>query len=232
MPKPNDPQKPDDTRKAPLVPARSKDIDSTLPPGADVEERFNEFWKNNGTAIFAAIALGALVVLGLQTWRYLENRAEQKTRQAFAQAGDRQALTAFAQDNEDHSLAGIAYLQLANEDYNRGEYAQAREHYHLATERLAGTALAGRAAIGAAMAALVGGSEAEGTQALRDILNNPAHQNTTRTEAGHALAVHYWEQQDWQAMREVVDTVLTFDASLPYRMITEQLSQRVPQLQQ
>ena len=39
--------------------------ESDLPPDADMEERFNDFWKNNGTSVFGGIALGAVIVIGI-----------------------------------------------------------------------------------------------------------------------------------------------------------------------
>lgn len=232
MRNPNDPLQPDNAPNPPTTPVRTKDMDSVLPPGADAEDRFNEFIRTNATSIFSAIAIGAVIVIGMQAWRYYQQRVEEGTRADFAQAAtSNAALLAFAQDHADHNLSGVAYMEVANKDYEAGDYIQAAEHYRMAVEHLQGNPLAGRASMGAAMATLLAGDTAAGTETLRSILNNPAYQNTTRTEAGHALAVYYWEQQDWTAMREVVDTVLTFDESLPYRQMTDSIRKRIPELQ-
>src|SRR5690554_2952685 len=134
MPKPNDPLNPDNAPNPPQVPARSKDIDSDLPPDADVEERFNAFWKKNGTTIFASIAVAAVIVLGIQTYRYLDERAEANTRAEYGAAESTEQLIAFAQDNEEHPLSGLAYMELANRRYEQGDYVQAANHYQTAYE--------------------------------------------------------------------------------------------------
>jgi len=228
MPDPNEPTDPRNAPKAPIV--RSKDMDSELPPDADAEERFNEYWKKNGSSVFAAIAVGAVIVIGTQTWRHLQAKAELETRQEFGQAQSTEVLETFAQEHDDHSLAGLAYLKLANEAFERGEFQAAADDYRLAISHLGGTPLLGRATLGAAVSTLRAGDAAAGATALREILNNESFQPATRTEAGYLLTVHLWEQKDWTAMREVVDVVLTFDEELPFRAMTEDVSQSVPEL--
>jgi predicted negative regulator of RcsB-dependent stress response len=189
MPDPNEPTDPRNAPKAPIV--RSKDMDSELPPDADAEERFNEFWKKNGSSVFAAIAVGAVIVIGTQTWRHLQAKAELETRQEFGQAQSTEVLETFAQEHDDHSLAGLAYLKLANEAFERGEFSGGGRRLPAGHFAPRGTPLLGRATLGAAVSTLRAGDAAAGATALREILNNESFQPATRTEAGYLLTVHF-----------------------------------------
>ena len=88
--------------------------ESDLPPDADLEERFNDFWKNNGTGIFGGIAIGAAIVIGIQLVQYFSDKKEEAIRQEFSVASTTEAKLEFAGDPEDHQLAGLAQFQVAD----------------------------------------------------------------------------------------------------------------------
>lgn len=232
MPKPNDPTNPDNAPNPPTFPARSKDMDSTLPPGADAEERFNEFWKQNGTSIFVSIAIAAVVVLGVQTWRYMQQRAEMATRAEYAAAaGSHEQLAGFASDNAGHPLAGVAYMDMANAEFQRGEFQQAGEHYRMAREELKGNPLSVRAQMGEAMSALLGTNPDQGVAALRSIVDNVDNLQSTRAEAAYNLAMHYWQKKDWQSLKDIVTLAESFEDGGIYTYQTRLLRDQIPEIQ-
>jgi predicted negative regulator of RcsB-dependent stress response len=174
-----------DPRKAqPVTVIRNSGVDSALPPDADPEERFNQFWRENGTSIFSSIAIGAAIVIGMQIWRYIEARAEKHTQESYLAAGNSaEALVSFASEKGKHPLAGASYMQLATAEFARGEYIQAAEHYALAADILSGSAFAERARLGMAMSELMSGKVDSGLESLRAIMDNPDYTELTRAEA-------------------------------------------------
>ncbi|MEI2421930.1 hypothetical protein V6O07_16760, partial [Arthrospira platensis SPKY2] len=71
--------------------------ESDLPPDADIEEKFNDFWKRNGASIFAGIALAAIAVTGYQIVQYMGDRREANLREAFRMADTTEQRIAFAE---------------------------------------------------------------------------------------------------------------------------------------
>ena len=212
----------------PVKVMRASDIDSALPPGADAEERFNQFWRENGTSIFSSIALGAIVVIGVQTWRYFQNRAEEKTQQSFLQAASAEELTVFAGDNANHPLAGASYMKLANSEFERGEYVQAAEHYALASEKLQGSAFTERAALGIAMCELLAGSKDKAKASLRAIVDNADMLELTRAEAAFNLALQYVKEEDFKSLEEIISITDTFAEGNNYAISTGAMGFRIP----
>jgi predicted negative regulator of RcsB-dependent stress response len=205
------------------------DMDSALPPGADAEERFNNFWKENGVSIFISIVIGAMIVIGAQTWRYVNQRIENNTQIAYAAADTDEKLIAFTQDHPKHHLAGAAFLQLASEDYAKGQYKQAAEHYALAKDKLAGTPFGERATLGVAMSELVEGNVQSGVTDLRAIVDNPEYLEVTRAEAAFNLALYYLKIQDYKSMSGIVDIADTFGQKNVYAEMTRTLRNQIPE---
>jgi hypothetical protein len=211
------------------IPAKhTPDMDSTLPPGADAEERFNEFWRVNGTSIFIAIAVGAVIVLGAQTWRYVSARREASLQKAYAAAQTQEELLTFAGDHSKHALAGAAYLRVAGDEYTAGKYIQAAEHYKMAVEHLAGTPFLERASLGAAMSELLGGQTSEGVASLTAIMNTPDFLEITRAEAAFNLALHYLKVQDYKALATVCDFADSLGEKDMYASMTRGMRNQIP----
>ena len=222
---PNDPNQVKKVTKMP----RPSDMDSELPPGSDAEEHFNQFWKENAGTIFLGIGIAALVVIGAQTWRYVKERREVKAEAVFAEATTDEKLLVFAQDHPKHQLAGAAYMQLANDEYARGQYKQAAAHYTMARETLAGTPFGERALLGAAISELIDGNEKDGVNDLTAILNNPDILEVTRAEAGFNLALHYLQTQNYKALASVIDVADTFGAKNVYADHTRRMRSQIPE---
>ncbi len=229
MPKSNDPLNPDNAPNPPVTPARAKDAGSALPPDADVEERFNDFWQKNGGAIFAGIGIAAVIVLGVMTVRWWQERQEANVRAAFSVAQETHELEEFAKDNDDHPLGGLAMIELANRQYEEGNYAAAAETYSKAAKTLGDSPAGGRARLGAAMAKLFGANPSQGEEALRQLVLSAGNTDQLRAQAGFNLALHYWQQGKLDAMREIIDSVEGLTDGGIYQMQSLQLRNRLPE---
>lgn len=208
---------------------RTPDMDSALPPGADAEERFNNFWKENGVSIFVSLTIAAVVVIGMQVWRYMDQRAQAHTQAAYTEANTSEKLVAFTLDHPKHPLAGAAYLKIAGDEFASGQFKQATEHYLLARDRLSGTPFYERAVLGAAVSEYMGGSEEAGISDMRAVLNNPDNLEVTRAEAAFNLAIHYIQKQDYAALTEIVNIADTFSEKDIYSLMTRSFRTQIPE---
>ena len=207
----------------------TSEMDSALPPGADAEERFNNFWKENGTSIFVTLILAAIIVIGMQVWRYVEQRAEVRTQTSYSAADSSEELVTFALDHPKHPLAGTAYIKLANKEFADGQFMQAADHYRSAKDTLSGTPLFERATLGAAVSEYLGGNVEAGLTDLRAILDNPDFIEVTRAEAAFNLAMYYQQRQDYKALTEIVDIADTFGQKDVYAMMTRSFRTQIPE---
>jgi hypothetical protein len=204
--------------------------DSALPPGADAEERFNQFWKDNGSSIFVCIVVGALIVIGAQTWRYVDGRIEKSTQTQYAHADSSDKLLTFAQDHPKHKLAGAAYLRVASGEFSRAQYKQAASHYTMAADRLAGLPLHERAVLGSALSELLDPTTVgSGVTDLTAILNNQDMTSLTRAEAGFNLALYYLEKHDYKNLAAVAAISDTFGEKNQFAEMTRSLRSQIPE---
>lgn len=186
--------------------------DSDLPPDADIEERFNDFWKKNGPGIFGGIAIGALIVVGIQLFQYFGEKKETAIREAFAATNSIEEKVAFASEHGDHQLAALANLQVADARYEAGSYSEAAEAYAQAAKGFEDPTMATRALLGQGMSLLMSGSLDSGRALLEAVALDTTALDQTRGEAAYNLAVTYWEAGDLERVTEITDLILELEA--------------------
>lgn len=207
----------------------SFDLESDLPPDADIEDRFNDFWKKNGGFVFAGVALLAVIVVGSQSVGYLEDRGEQKLRAQYAQVTSSEARLEFAEKYNKHPLGGLAYLELADQSYRAESYLEAISYYDSATEVLGddNSILANRARLGCGMAHLQAG-DSLGLEKLEDLANDPDAIEVIRAEAAYQHAFAAWEASDLDAARRSLDLLGTFTAAPEWQALGFDLRSMMP----
>jgi len=204
-------------------------IESELMPGADAEELFNNFWKKNGASIFSTAALCLAIILGVQTYHYMKDSAQEKKEVAYAACATLEDYAAFSDEYEGDSLAGAADVKLANASYEAGDYAKSVEQYKAALSALEGHVLYERADLGYAMASLMA-KEEEAVSLLQNVANNTGFLDATRADAGYNLAIYYWEQKDFVAMKSTLEAVLALETPGLNGMRAEGLLATIPEL--
>ena len=152
------------------------------------EDRLRIFWQKNGKSVVALVVLVLLGILGKGLWDYSQAQKELEIGRAFAAATTSAQLKAFASAHAGHQLAGVARLQVADEDYAAGRSTEAIYGYEDAASALKTGGLASRARLGLAMAKIQGGKAAEGEAALKVLLNDVTESKAARIEAGYQLA--------------------------------------------
>ena len=202
--------------------------ESDLPPDADIEERFNDFWKKNGLSIFGAIALGGLIVIGFQVYQYLQIEGEKATQAAFASAETLEDKFAFVEAHPDHNLAGIALLEAADAAYSEGDFATAATRYADARERLGGTPFAARATLGEGMAQLRAGTFEAGQQTLNSLSLRVGVLDHFRAEAAYHLAVARWEAGDLEGARQALEIIFALETPGGWEARATQLEAQMP----
>jgi hypothetical protein len=204
--------------------------DSDLPPDADAEERFNDFWKKNGSAIFGGIAIGAVLVIGYQLYQHLDANREQKVRAAYTATVTVADKLSFAAANPKHSLGGFAYLEAADQRFADGQHADAAALYAYAETALAGTALAPRARLGRAASLLLSGERAGGMTLFEAIARDGGALEQIRAEAAYHLAVARWQDDDLDGVRHALDMIYALQNAGFWAYRAGELLDRVPGL--
>jgi hypothetical protein len=175
--------------------------------GLDLESWVITFWFANRKTILTSTALALLVVVGIQSYRIISARMEASTRRAYAEATTEEARKAFAESHKGHALSGAAYLILADEAYERGDFNQAGENYELAAGILDLPALTYRADLGRAVAVIQSGLPSKGIPLLKDLGGDEAVPVAIRCEAYFHLASLAIEAEDFATASGYLDDI-------------------------
>ncbi|MEX0324726.1 MAG: hypothetical protein AB3N33_01425 [Puniceicoccaceae bacterium] len=187
--------------------------ESELPPDADIEERFNDFWKKNGTGIFGGIAIGAAIVIGIQLVQYFGDKKEDSIRAEYSLATTPEAKLEFAGSNADHQLAGLAQLQVADARYDEGSFTEAADLYAESAKVFVDATLVSRAILGQGMSLLQAGETESGRAVLEAVARDSSALDQTRGEAAYHLAISLWEADETDKAVEATDIILQLDAA-------------------
>jgi hypothetical protein len=159
-----------------------------------LEDQLRLFWQKHSRRVILVTAVIVLLLLGNAGRKYLAARHTEEVAEAYSAATTEAALTAFIAAHPDEPQAGLAQLRLADAAYAAGNFPTARVTYGQAATRLAshsaGAALAARARLGAAVATLLAGQEAEGEAALKQLAADTSLPKAIRAEAAFTAAVH------------------------------------------
>jgi hypothetical protein len=154
----------------------------------DFEATLHGFWQKNRGAILAVCVVALLAAAAKGGWELFTAQREKSIASDYAAATTSEKLHDFAHIHQGHTLAGVAHLRLADEEYVAGKYADAIADYGHAAETLAGTPFAGRAQLGGAIAKIQAGRAPDGEAQLRQIANDLSLLKAVRAEAAYDLA--------------------------------------------
>jgi hypothetical protein len=152
------------------------------------EDRLRLFWEKNSRAVLAACALVLVVILGKGAYEVIQARHQKGVAADYAAATTDDRLKSFIASHEGHVLGGLAQLRLADQAYAAGNFADARAGYAKAAGILKSDTFGQRARLGAAIAAVQTGANADGEAALKQISADLSLGKLIRSEATYHLA--------------------------------------------
>jgi len=185
--------------------AATRELDAALPP----EERIKLWWeKNRGMLVFGA-ALILLVAIAYQGLRLYRQSYEAKVQDAWTAIESMEDRKSFAEAHEGHPLAGLAYLQLAEDAYLNADYPTAENYFRKAEEALAEPVFKGKARIGFAVSAAREGDRETAIQALESLATDPEGLHSIRSEAAYHRAILALEEEDSDVLDQYFDLLTT-----------------------
>ena len=137
-------------------------------------------------------------------------------------------MQAFARDNPGHSLAGAAYLRIADDAYTAGNFAEAQADYDKVAAALPGTAFATRALLGKGMCLVQSGKAAEGTAILQRLSDDTAQPAAVRCEAAYHLASLALEAGRFDDVIKLTNAIMQIDTGGVWAQRSLQLRARTP----
>lgn len=170
------------------------------------------FWEKNRSLIQVTAVAVLLAIVGREGWQYLAAMRERDVQEDYAKVADKpDKLAAFAAEHASHTLAGVAYLQMADQAYEAGDFKLAAANYAKATGSLTNEVLLGRARLGAAMSQISGGDKQTGEAALKVLGADQALLKTVRAEATYHLALLAYEAGRTDDVKKLVEEVSKID---------------------
>ncbi len=221
---------PETAKKIPVKVTTGAEED-VLPPDADFEDRFLEYWKKNGASIFGGIAAAALILVGIQSYRYFQQRHENTISQKFGQAQDIPAWETFIRENGRHRLSALAQVRIGNQYFQEGKFQEAVAAYDQALPKLENSLFAQRARLAKGVAQLRCGQSEAGIATLLQLADDPQAYDTNRGEAAYTAAVALTEKGDFAAAEEALRKIDFLKQKDNWSFRAQTLRDRVPQLQ-
>ncbi len=118
-------------------------------------------------AVIAVCVVALLAVAAKGGWELYTAQREKSIAADYMAATTSEKLHDFAHEHQGSTLAGVAHLRLADEEYAAGKYADALADYVMAADALAATPFAGRAQLGQAICKIQSGRTADGEAQLK-----------------------------------------------------------------
>jgi len=207
-------------------PSAKPDDQTPVPPPFD--EQLRMFWEKNHQAVFVGVTLVLLAVVGRYAYEIYATQREARIEAEFAAMTTPARLEAFARAQDNHPLAGAAWLKLADDEYSTGRAAEALASYERAATVLAGTPFASRVLLGKAMCLLQLGRTDEGRAALKKLADDDTQLRGVRGEAAYHLASLAFENGDFEECVKRADQVLQFDSAGAWAQRAILLKARTP----
>jgi tetratricopeptide (TPR) repeat protein len=177
-----------------------------------LETAVHGFWAKNRQAVLVVCVAVLLAIIGREAWQYFAASREQAVQAEYAKIADQTAqLEAFANSNSGHTLAGVAWMRLADEKFTAGDYKTAAAHYQKATGTLQNAALLGRAKLGAAVSQLNDGDQAAGEAALKTVGADATLDKGVRAEATYHLATYAADAGKADEAKKLAEEVAKID---------------------
>lgn len=197
--------------------------------GASFEDRIFLFWHNYQKIILGACVVAVLALIGWGLITLMEQRREAQVAAEYQEAVSMDEITAFAERNAPHALAGAAFLEVADYHFANSEYSEAASYYGRAAAILP-PVLSGRAKIGHGISLANAG---EGDAALAHFEQTGADQSNfavTRAEAYYYAAGLAIELDQPETARDHIARVVELDESQMWASRALGLEQALPEL--
>jgi hypothetical protein len=181
-------------------------------PGFEVA--LHAFWDKNRNLVLGACVVALLAIVVREGLQYFAAIRERGVQTEFAQVADQPAkLAAFADAHQGHALAGVAWLQLADDKFTARDYSGAVTAYQKAAAEVKNDALLARARLGAAISQVSGADKPAGEAALKALSADTNISKNVRAEAAYHLATIALEAGNAEEVRRLVDQVGRIDAA-------------------
>jgi len=159
-----------------------------VPAAPSTEENFRKFWEKNARTVYAGCAVLLLTIVGKAAYNsYAEHRREVLAGE-YKVAEKTNKLPSFISEHPGEPLAGLAELNLADQAYKAGKYADASSGYQRSAEILKTGPLAGRALLGAATCNIFLNKVDVGVEKLKQVANDVNQLKGIRAEAAFKVA--------------------------------------------
>ena len=202
-------------------------VDSSY-EGANLEDQLFLFWHKFKTIIVACAVLGVLILAGWGILSVFQESQEARIQEEYQQAVISGEFIPFAEKTGSHPLAGLAYLQAADEKFEAEEYAEAATLYENAAGSLEDQAFNGRARIGKGVALALDGKQEEALAHLEEVARDGGNLGITRAEAHYHAASIATELNRPDVARTHIEEAMKLDRSQIWAGRAMALQQSLP----
>jgi len=180
------------------------------------EEKLHLFWDNNRKGLLGLCVVVLVVIVIRGGWDYWAAQQVLEVQKNYSAMSSPENLKTFAEANSGHTLAGVAWLQVADSAYAMGQGSEAVSAYQSALKIISSGPVADRASLGLAMAQLLAGQKSEGETGLQRLVDGTSVSSGVRVEAAYQLVSLAYSAGQAEKVKALTDQILQIDPSSPW----------------
>ena len=193
---------------------------------SNIEDKVWLFWKNNKTLLIGLSVVIIILFVVIQGLNLYQKQTIKSIQGAYNQITNERERVNFGKAYSTDPLGGLALLQAADSEYEKGKYSSAAQNYKAATIALSGLPFQSRASLGAGISLIRGGQMDRGKAILKRLANDAKTLDVIRAEAAYNIALialvnrHYLEAKNWLSIIEKLNFKATW-ATQAHRLKSE-----------
>jgi predicted negative regulator of RcsB-dependent stress response len=197
---------------------------------SSMEDQLLVYWNRHKNQILTGLTGALLLIVGFQLSKWWSQKTVSDRSQAYAAATVDSEKEAFADNFSGTDLGGVAYMELADNAYNDGDFATAVSLYEKAFEAFDMVEFKQRAHLGLAMARFQAGDESDAFNDLESIADNAGYPDAARGEALYQLSVVDWKNGSFETMLQRHERIETLTNAGNWQGKALQLQNSIPEL--
>ena len=196
--------------------------------GASFEDRVFLFWNKYQNIIVGICIVAVLALIGWALIEFMQGRREAGIAAEYQEAVSTAEITAFAERNAPHPLAGAAFLEVADYHFENNDFSEAAQYYGKAGEILP-PVVAGRAKIGQGISLAQLDDKAAALAHMERIAADTSLFRATRAEAYYYAATLAIELGQFDDARDFIGRIPELDDSQMWVSRSRSLEQALPE---
>ncbi len=194
------------------------------------EGSMSALWGRYKASVVRVLFIVLLTIVSMQIFNWVGDYQRKKMQEEYLKLEGTEALLSFAKKHHRKPLGGFIFLELADQAYAEGRYAESQELYQNALDGLGVDVLRDRANLGIAMTKLQDVDPVGGLKILEEMAKNKSVNMAIRQQAYYQQFILSIARKDYAGAKGFLATIESLDARSPWAQRGQQIQRTIPEL--